>query len=124
LPSGRSVCHGDFHPDNILMSEWGPIAIDWMNGGAGDPAADVARTFFLLAHANVPEHMPNRAEITVLRQRFLALYLEDYCSITGVSMSDVEAWTPVILAARFGESVPEEHARLTALLERSRTTDT
>lgn len=123
-PSGCSVCHGDFHPDNVLMSERGAVAIDWMNGGAGDPAADVARTIFLMGHAHVPEHMPNRAEITDLRQRFLALYLERYCALTGVLMREVETWMPVIFAARFGESVPEERAHLTALLRRYHTSAT
>ena len=25
LPDGDSICHGDFHPDNIIMSESGPV---------------------------------------------------------------------------------------------------
>ena len=28
LPDGDVVCHGDFHPDNILMSAEGPVIID------------------------------------------------------------------------------------------------
>ena len=31
LPDGNTVCHGDFHPDNILMSSRGPVVIDWAN---------------------------------------------------------------------------------------------
>ena len=38
------VCHGDFHPDNILVSSKEPIAIDWTNAYVGNPLGDVART--------------------------------------------------------------------------------
>ncbi|HEX6817560.1 MAG TPA: aminoglycoside phosphotransferase family protein, partial [Ktedonobacterales bacterium] len=29
LPEGNAVCHGDYHPDNVLMTRRGPIIIDW-----------------------------------------------------------------------------------------------
>jgi len=32
LPAGDRVCHGDFHPYNVLLSPKGPIVIDWNNG--------------------------------------------------------------------------------------------
>ncbi len=28
LPDGDSLCHSDFHPDNIIMSKAGPVIID------------------------------------------------------------------------------------------------
>ena len=30
LPDGSAVCHGDYHPDNILMPARGPVIIDWV----------------------------------------------------------------------------------------------
>ena len=39
LPDGNALCHGDFHPDNILMSEHGPVVIDWMTATQGNPIA-------------------------------------------------------------------------------------
>ena len=48
LPDGDSICHGDFHPDNIMMSDKGPVIIDWQTGVRGHPAADVARTVVLV----------------------------------------------------------------------------
>ncbi len=31
LPDGDILCHGDFHPGNIFISEGQTIAIDFMN---------------------------------------------------------------------------------------------
>ena len=47
LPSDRALCHGDFHPTNIVMSARGPVAIDWAVGASGNPLADFARTWLL-----------------------------------------------------------------------------
>jgi len=48
LPAGKNVCHGDFHPGNIILTKEGPLIIDWMTASAGSPWADVARTSLLL----------------------------------------------------------------------------
>ena len=37
-PEENAVCHGDFHPDNILMTDHGPVIIDWMTGSRWPPA--------------------------------------------------------------------------------------
>ncbi|MFC2013409.1 phosphotransferase family protein [Chloroflexota bacterium] len=42
LPDGSAVCHGDFHPRNIIISSRGPVIIDWANATQGNPLADVA----------------------------------------------------------------------------------
>jgi Ser/Thr protein kinase RdoA (MazF antagonist) len=40
LPDEERVCHGDFHPDNVLLGEGGPVIIDWGPASAGHPLAD------------------------------------------------------------------------------------
>ncbi|KAA8746258.1 phosphotransferase family protein [Paenibacillus sp. UASWS1643] len=46
LPDQQQICHGDFHPDNVMLSEAGDQywVTDWMTGMSGDPAGDVARS--------------------------------------------------------------------------------
>ncbi|HET7342041.1 MAG TPA: phosphotransferase, partial [Methylomirabilota bacterium] len=40
-----AVCHGDFHPQNILVRDGAVTAVlDWPNALVGDPAFDVAAT--------------------------------------------------------------------------------
>jgi hypothetical protein len=48
LPDGDALCHGDYHPDNALMTLNGPIIIDWGSASKGHPLVDVARTESLL----------------------------------------------------------------------------
>jgi Ser/Thr protein kinase RdoA (MazF antagonist) len=48
LPDGEVLCHGDFHPDNVLLTARGPVIIDWMTGTRGYPLADVACTRLLI----------------------------------------------------------------------------
>jgi len=46
---GSAVLHLDFHPGNVILSPSGPMIIDWSNAARGDPAADVALTWILMA---------------------------------------------------------------------------
>ena len=46
---GASLLHLDLHPQNVLLAADGPVLIDWTNARAGDPAADVALTWLILA---------------------------------------------------------------------------
>ena len=54
LPQGESLCHGDFHPDNILVTPRGPVIIDWADATRGRSLADVARTSLLLQIGSPP----------------------------------------------------------------------
>src|SRR4030065_570068 len=47
MPDGDRLCHGDFHPGNILLSRPEPIVIDWIDASIGSPLADVARSSIL-----------------------------------------------------------------------------
>jgi aminoglycoside phosphotransferase (APT) family kinase protein len=54
MPEGDRLCHGDFHPLNILRPPGGEIIVDWLDATRGDPAADVCRSFVLI-RAVAPE---------------------------------------------------------------------
>jgi aminoglycoside phosphotransferase (APT) family kinase protein len=43
LPNGNVICHGDFHPKNVLITTEGPVIIDWADATLGHPLADVDR---------------------------------------------------------------------------------
>ncbi len=48
LSGGDALCHGDYHPGNIILTGNGPVVIDWMTACSGCHWADVARTSLLL----------------------------------------------------------------------------
>ncbi|MDR0963622.1 MAG: phosphotransferase [Clostridium sp.] len=54
LPDGNSLCHFDFHPDNIILLDDQYCVLDWMTACKGDPLSDVARTGIILKFAKIP----------------------------------------------------------------------
>lgn len=118
LPGGAAICHGDFHPDNIVMTAQGPVIIDWMTATCGDPAADVARTTLLFRTADAPESNPVRAAaLEQVRHRFYATYRRAYEEQVPLAATEVEAWLPVVAAARLAEHIAGEEQRLLSIVE-------
>lgn len=47
LPEGECLCHGDYHPFNLILTLGGsPIVIDFANICRGPSEYDIARTYF------------------------------------------------------------------------------
>ncbi|MGE5334979.1 MAG: phosphotransferase family protein [Nitrososphaerota archaeon] len=115
LPDGEALCHGDYHPDNVLLSERGPLVIDWENAAHGDSLADVARTLLLL-RASVVYVKPGMARLTrrSLIRALNALYLRRYRQLRPLDMARLAAWDLPITAARLAEDIKEEEGYLLA----------
>ncbi|MFD0771725.1 phosphotransferase family protein [Bacillus sp. CGMCC 1.60114] len=109
LPTNQAVCHMDFHPDNILISEQGPIVIDWMTAGSGNPFADVARTVIILKYAHLPASIPEPVKQGIMRLRhaFCEEYVKEYLTLSKGTWKDIESWFLPIIAARLIEGIPE-----------------
>lgn len=53
LPDGDSICHGDFHPGNVMVKADGTVVvIDFMNVCRGRWEYDVARTYVILSEVD------------------------------------------------------------------------
>jgi uncharacterized protein (TIGR02172 family) len=116
LPDGDRLCHGDFHPDNVVMTARGPIVIDWMTATSGHPLADVARTSLLLS-AGAPLEGTSRQWLILLgRQWFHKSYLSRYFELCPGNRKLIAAWRPVIAAARLNENIAVEQEHLLALV--------
>src|SRR5262249_24685871 len=48
LRPGDGLCHGDLHPDNVIMTADGPRLIDWLGAVRAPAAFDLAISHFLL----------------------------------------------------------------------------
>jgi uncharacterized protein (TIGR02172 family) len=118
LPDGDAVCHGDFHPGNILMTARGPVIIDWMSVAGGNPTADVARTVLLFRHSALPPGLsPTAGErLQALRRKFVDTYLEAYARLRPYSSEEMEAWLAPLAAARLRERPPREEEDVLATM--------
>ncbi len=116
LPDGDWVCHGDFHPENVVVTAQGPVIIDWTDATRGNPLADVARTSLLLRVSGLPP-VPGRWLVAAVRSWFLGAYLRRYRQLASCNEDDITAWQPVIAAARLREDIPDEADRLLKLVE-------
>lgn len=114
LPEGDRLCHGDFHPDNILLSDRGPLIIDWMTGTRGDPAADVCRTLLILETSFLPPQIPIHIRLLhgVSRSWLNSTYLKRYLQLNPSVKNQVALWRLPLLAARIREveAYPHEKA--------------
>lgn len=108
LPDGGAICHGDFHPGNVILTAAGPVVIDWLQATRGDPVADVARTSLLLECAEPPAHLapPARAAIAGARRALHAAYLRRYAELRPISREQLAAWTLPVAAARLSHNLP------------------
>lgn len=115
LPDGAALCHGDYHPDNVLLSARGPLVIDWENAALGDLLADVARTLLLVRAIVVYEPSPPARLVKgAVRPAFSALYLRRYRWLAPFDAARLAAWELPVTAARLCEGVTPEEAYLLA----------
>lgn len=88
-----SLCHGDFHPLNVLYDGSKYWIIDWVDAVAGDPLADACRTHLIFMQ---------------YISRSAGIYLKTFCRMTNSKKEDVLAWQPVIAAARLNENMDDK----------------
>lgn len=117
LPDGLAVCHGDYHPGNLVMTDHGPVVIDWMTACCGHPVADVARTALMFRLARVPlDYSPQtRQAIDQARGVFYDAYLSSYLAHRPFPVAEIEEWIPVVAAARLSEGIVDEEEQLLRL---------
>jgi len=120
LPDGDRLCHGDFHPGNLLQTKEGPIVIDWTNATRGDPDADFARTLLMIRIGDPPPGAPIvvRVGAKFARQILLWGYTRAYRRIRPVDMSAISRWDVPVAAARIAEGIEVEFPALLKFLER------
>ena len=103
LPDGSALCHGDFHPGNVLLGPRGPVVIDWSAASRGHPLGDLACTSRLLRTARLPGWAPWHAHLLLrcLRPVMHRSYLKWYFRRAGRSRCGLGDWQgPLAVAAR------------------------
>ena len=95
LPKHYNLCHGDFHPSNIIITKDGtPYIIDWAHATQGNASADVATTY-LMFYLEGKEQLAEK-------------YLKLYCLKSDTAKQYVQKWKPIVAASRLTKAKPEE----------------
>jgi aminoglycoside phosphotransferase (APT) family kinase protein len=102
------VCHGDLHPDNIILAPQGPLVIDWLTATRGPRLADIARTFLLLQYGAPPDDCGPllRLLLAAFRRQFVASYWRRYRQSLPTSFAELHDWLAIMAASRLLEDRP------------------
>jgi aminoglycoside phosphotransferase (APT) family kinase protein len=106
MPDGDRLCHGDFHPGNILLAPQGEIIIDWTDATRGNPLSDLARTAILIRGAAESSQTRNILEKAFVRG-LLSEYIRHYFKLLPGGEQEYRRWLPIVAAARLSENIPE-----------------
>ena len=103
MPKRNKVCHGDFNPSNVIVTEEGvPYIIDWSHVTQGNASADAARTYLLFLLDGDEE----------MAQKYLELFTEK----SDISKRYVEKWLPIVAASQSVKGRKKEREFLLSLV--------
>ena len=118
LPEENFLCHGDFHPDQIIMSKHGPIIIDWVTAAKGSPAADVARSSLILRLGAPPAGRGREWLINRARSYAHFRYKKRYLKRGSIARHVIDEWQIPVAVDRLATDIAEEKDQLLGLIER------
>lgn len=99
IQSEYCVCHGDFHPSNIIIKENGEIyIIDWAHVTQGNPVFDVARSYLLFSLEG--------------KGKLAEKYLEVFEEKSGIKKKDILRCVPIVACTQKMKGVLEEQEML------------
>ncbi len=87
MPKHNKVCHGDFNPSNVILTEDGtPYILDWAHATQGNASADVARTYLLFCLDDDTDTAKK--------------YLDLFCKKSNTARQYVQKWMPIVAASQ------------------------
>lgn len=95
MPKHNKVCHGDFNPSNIIVSDDGtPFILDWSHATQGNASADAARTYLLFWLSGDSETAEK--------------YLDMFCRKSNTAKQYIQKWLPIVAASQSVKGKKEE----------------
>lgn len=87
MPYHSKVCHGDFNPSNIIITDEGrEYILDWSHATQGNASADAARTYLLIWLGGDIDGAEK--------------YLELFCKKSDTAKQYVQKWMPIVAASQ------------------------
>jgi aminoglycoside phosphotransferase len=99
MPKHLKLCHGDFCPENIVITSDGtPYLIDWSHATQGNASCDVARTYLKFCLHG--------------KEDWAEKYLDLFCQKTDTAKAYVQRLLPVVAASQSVKGRAEDAALL------------
>jgi aminoglycoside phosphotransferase (APT) family kinase protein len=104
------LLHRDLHPQNVILTQTGPMIIDWEGAARGPAIADVALTWAIIGFSDVPGPRVKAAVIRAFQAAFTRAFLRAAEPVD-------QAWRHRAIRARLADPnlLPTEAARLERL---------
>jgi aminoglycoside phosphotransferase (APT) family kinase protein len=116
---GSALLHGDLHPGNVILSEDGPVVIDWTNACAGPAGTDLATAWLLIACAGLPEARTRRTLERVGRRLALAALLSAAKPLGELDLAQRQLAAVLTQRHHDPNMSPEELARMAKVVRRA-----
>jgi aminoglycoside phosphotransferase (APT) family kinase protein len=98
MPDSDRLCHGDFHPFNVMGKLGNAWIVDWPHAMRGDPAVDVCQSWLLM------QRPPGEQDAMA--------YVEAYAIESGLRPNNILHWRAIVAGARLADDVPSEEEML------------
>jgi tRNA A-37 threonylcarbamoyl transferase component Bud32 len=110
LEVGSALCHGDFHPANLLGSSGRWVIVDWFDAAVGNATADLARSSLLMpGRAGLRSASRHLDGVTPeLLERLNGAYLAELRRRDLLGDGTFATWEAVLAVARMSEPVPTD----------------
>lgn len=114
LPEGNSICHGDFHPGNILRSGDKNYIIDWFGAYSGNILCDAAHTYILMKNVpRLPGASNSKYKIMKFMGNMLASeYINTFYKLYKFNWGEFSKWMVVMAAERTNYGMQSEKPAL------------
>lgn len=95
MPRHNKLCHGDFNPSNIIITENGtPYIVDWSHSTRGNSAAEAAMTYLYFLLRGKDENAEK--------------YFEMFCEKNNTGRDYLLQWMPIVAASYTEKCTDEE----------------
>jgi len=120
LPRGNDICHGDFHPGNIIITNGQYYVIDWFGATSGNLLSDIAHTYLILRNT------PKLPGITRFQNFMISCsasiisgrYLSTCAKLQPFDWSEFSKWMVIRAAERVFYGMPFEKEALVKFLRK------
>lgn len=97
MPKHSKLCHGNFGPENIILTDDGKLyIIDWVAASRGNASADVAKTYLKLS-----------LKSTEMAEKYISVF----CEKSGTAKRYVQEWLPIMAASQLASGTNSKEER-------------